>query len=221
MKIKYFSHFELKAHFLSKMLKMSTSAHFCVSGAQKSWYSLGSIATRVRRREKHFHENILWKHFHGNVFCEKLPRKYFKREEHFATKFVKMPVGSFAYETCRILRILGAGNQKNQHFHYFRVLLKKVNFWHKSDFLWKLHFLKKITFPLKKSFFEKWRLRWFFRFGFLRPNTSVFKAKRRWNFWEVFSGFDFWGQISRVLKQNFSTSVAPAPGRVTASPARS
>ena len=134
MKIKHFFTFELKTHFLSKMLKMSTSAHFCVSGAQKSWYSLGSIATRVRRCEKHFHENILWKHFHGNVFCEKLPRKYFKREEHFATKFVKMPVGSFAYETCRILRLSGAENQKNQYFRYFGVFIKKWIFYIKWSF---------------------------------------------------------------------------------------
>ena len=128
VKIKHFSYFELKTHFLSKMSKMSTSAHFCVSGAQKSWYSLGSIATRVRRREKHFHENILWKQFHGNVFCEKLPRKYFKREEHFAMKFVKMPVGSFAYETCRILRLSGAENQKINIFVILAFLSKNEFF---------------------------------------------------------------------------------------------
>ena len=63
-----------------------------------------------------------------NVFCEKVPRNYFQREELFAMKFVKMPVGSFAYKTNRILRLLGAGNQKNQYFRHFRILLKKVTF---------------------------------------------------------------------------------------------
>ena len=61
-------------------------------------------------------------------FREKVSRNNFQREELLALKFMKMPVGSFAYKTNCILRLLGAGNQKNQYFRHFRILLKKVTF---------------------------------------------------------------------------------------------
>ena len=141
MRIKHFSHFKPETHFLSKMSKMSTFAHFCDSGAHKSWNIIGSIDKRVRRCVSRSRRNISWKYFYNNVFVKIFSRKYFQREELFILNFIKISVSSKHYKTNTILMILKPGITENQLFGHFRTFYQKMTFRQKVIFCQKSDFM--------------------------------------------------------------------------------